>query len=177
MKRKIGILAILMLGLIFVGPTYVQAQTSATVTMTATVASYAVLTVGGAATTAISFPNADPASNPTIAANTTVPVVANFRTGGTATLTAQGTSDATGLKGVTPANKIPWANISFTCGAANPIFGNCGTAMPLSSTAFSVGSSAVSGAFSDTFTYTLVNNYTYTTDVYTGTVTYTLTAP
>ncbi|MGO9020401.1 MAG: hypothetical protein ACLQVJ_18850 [Syntrophobacteraceae bacterium] len=181
MKSKIGILAILMLGLIFVGPAYVQAQASATVTMTATVNSYAVLTVGGGATTAISFPNADPATVPNIAANVTVPVVANFRTSGTATLTAQGTTDATGLKGVTPTNKIPWGNITFACTGANPIFANCATTpialVGSSATPAAVGSATQSGAFNDTFTYSMLNNYTYNTDTYTGTVTYTLTAP
>jgi len=182
MKRKIAIMAILALALVFVGASFAQAQqaqSTAGLTVNATVSEFAALTLAGntgAGAATITFPNSDPGANPTVTARP-VTVSASFRTNGTATVYVLPTG--AGLVGSAhSSNVIPWSNISSTSSGAGFFAPSQGVAWGVGSgSGILVGTGTQSGVYADSFTYTLLNSYNYNVDSYSGTVTYTLLAP
>ena len=143
----------------------VYAQTTANLTISADVGSWLELTLSP---NSISFANANPATTPTINANTTVSVTARVRTGSTdtphLTVLANGDLAAGGAS-------IPITQVSWT--ATSPyIAGTMNKTTPQSAATFTAGSGERTG----TFTFTLTNSWSYTTGSYSQTATYTLTA-
>jgi hypothetical protein len=168
--------------MVFMGAGFAQAQSATslgTLTVNASITEFAALTLAGGAPGASSattnFASKDPGTYSTVTATPTVAVSASFRTLGTATLSVQGTGS--GLIGQNVnTNVIPWSAISSA--STNQAFYQVGNGTAWSgSSPLVVGSGTVSGIFTDTFTYTMLNSYTYNVDSYIGTATYTLLAP
>lgn len=144
------------------------AQATQNLTINATVAARATLTLGSAT---INFPDADPDAVPSIGAiENPVPVTAKVRTGATSTptLTVLAGGDLT-----SGTDTIPISNVTWTAGAAPFVGGTMSAATAQSAATFGTGS----GSYSSTFSYFLANSWAYNTGSYTATVTYTLTAP
>jgi hypothetical protein len=138
-----------------------------TLTVNATVADKAKLTLGVAA---IDFASADPDATPSIAAAenpVTVTVKANTSSSSTVTLTVQADGDLLG----SGSDSIAIANVTWTASGAGFAAGTMNTA-PVSA-----GSWTGSGNRSGTFSYFLANSWAYPKGSYTQTVVYTLTAP
>ena len=128
------------------------------------------LTLGVAA---INFPDADPDATPSIPATENVvpvSVTAKVRTGAssTATLTHRASGDLSAGSGIT----IPIGNVTWTATGAGYVAGTMS-----SSSNVSAGSWTGSGSYGGTFSYFIVNSWSYTTGNYTVSTTYTLTAP
>ena len=138
-----------------------------TLTINATVADKAKLTLG---TAAISFPDADPDSTPSIAAPenpVSVTVKAHAGTGSLVTLTVQ----ANGNLGSGIDDTIAISNVTWTAFGSGFVAGTMGTS-PVAA-----GSWTGSGNRSGSFSYFLANRWAYPKGDYTQTVVYTLTAP
>ena len=126
------------------------------------------LTLGVAA---INFADADPDTTPSIpATENAVSVTAKVRTGvsSTSTLTHRASGNLSAGPGIT----IPITNVSWTATGAGYVAGTMS-----SSSNVPVGSWTGSGSYSGTFSYFIVNSWSYTTGSYTVSTTYTLTAP
>lgn len=143
------------------------ASASQTLTINASVASRAELTI---APSSISFADSSPTTSPTINANSTVAVTANVRTASNskATLVAAVSGDLT-----SGSDTIPISNIIWTASGTPFIAGTLNKTTAQSAASFSNGS----GSYSGTYTFTMVNSWSYNTGSYAATVTYTLTAP
>ncbi len=154
---------------LMMGPAPADAATATQpLTINATVAARATLTLGSAA---INFPDSDPATVPSIAATENpVSVAARVRTGSasTPTLTVLAGGDLTSGLDTIAISNVTWtaAAAPFTGGTMNSV-----TGQPAAT--FGAGS----GAFNSTFSYFLANSWAYNVGAYTATVTYTLTAP
>lgn len=142
------------------------ASATSTVNVTATVSATAKLSLSEAA---ISFPDADPDSTPSIPGSAVITITAKGKaqTGNTITLTVQASDD---LK--SGGDTIPIANISWTAGGDT---GYVAGTMSKSS-AVTLGSWGQSGAYNGTQSYALANSWNYKTGSYATSVTYTLTA-
>ena len=144
------------------------ATDSKNLTINATVAATAKLSLGVAA---INFPDADPDITPTInASENPVSVTAKVKTGRltNATLTV-----VTGSDLVSGADTIPVdPNVKWTATGAGFVGGTMNKTTPQSA-----GLWTGSGNYSGTFSYTLANSWSYNTGNYTATATYLLTAP
>ena len=138
-----------------------------TLTVNASVASRAELTI---APNSISFADSSPTTSPTINANSTVAVTANVRTASNskATLVAAVSGDLT-----SGSDTVPISNISWTASGTPFIAGTLNKTTAQSAASFSNGS----GSYSGTYSFTMVNSWSYNTGSYAATVTYTLTAP
>ena len=171
MKSKIFLLAILALTLTFMGAGFAEAVTSqATVTLGATVSSYAALTL---ATGTVTFPNGTPPTAIDASENGAI-VTANFRTASTAPATLMVLSTD-----LTDANLdvIPVTAISST---ATNTSGGFFLAGPVTWSKTGNGAqvgTGQSGSYAGTFSWSLVNLWTYATGSYSGSAVYTLTAP
>jgi hypothetical protein len=172
MNRKLALLAILALTLTFMGAGLAQAVTStAPVTVTATVASSATLTL---ANTTITFANQTPPTAMTATENGSA-VTATFRTAST----GSGVLQVVAANDLTDANTdiIPITNLTST--ATNGV-GSFFLGGPVTWSKTGVGATVgtgPSGTYSGTFSWSLVNSWSYPTGTYTTTATYTLTAP
>jgi len=137
-----------------------------TLTINATVADKAKLTLG---TAAISFPDADPDSTSSIEAPenpVSVTVKAHAGTGSPVTLTVQANGDLD-----SGTNTIAISNVTWTASGSGFVAGTMDTS-PVAA-----GSWTGSGNRSGTFSYFLANSWAYLKGDYTQTVVYTLTAP
>jgi hypothetical protein len=145
--------------------TPVFAQNTATVTVNATVAAKAKLTV---TQSAISFADQDPDSVSLIPANTPVDISVKARgAGGPVTLTVQAAGNLLdGTKSIT-ISALKWTSTSAS-------FSPTGTS---NTTPVTVMSFSGSGNVSGTQNYTLDNSWNYVTGSYGTTLTYTLTVP
>jgi hypothetical protein len=114
----------------------------------------------------ITFPDADPDAGPVTAGP--VSVTAAVRTGSAATPTL--TVLCPDLKSGT--DTIAINNVSWTAGGNGFVAGTMNA-----TTAQSAGSWTGSGSRTSTFTYSLVNSWSYAIGTYTATAVYTLTAP
>jgi hypothetical protein len=137
-----------------------------TMTINAAVADRAKLTLGVAA---ISFPAADPDTDPSIAApENPVAVTVKVHTGSASTVTlsveANGDLDS-------GSDTIAISNVTWTAAGAGFVSGAMDTS------AQPAGSWTGSGQRNGTFSYFLANDWTYPTGSYSQTVVYTLTAP
>jgi len=172
MKRKIALLAILVAALTFIGAGFAEAVTStANVTITATVSSYASLTL---ANTTITFPNQTPPTIMTANENGSS-VSANFRTAST----APGTLTVVAANDLTDGNNDTISITNLTSTATN-LTGNFFSAGPVTWSKLGGGAtvgSGPSGTYSGTFSWSLANSWSYATGTYTTTAIYTLTAP
>ena len=157
------ILALCGSALLWAGPA--AAQSTQTLTINATVSSRAELTL---TPTTISFPDADPTSTPSVAANTTVSVTARVRSSGTPTLKVLANGDL-----ASGGNSIAISNVSWTASASPFIAGTMNKTTAQDAATFSAGSGSYSGAYS----YFLTNSWNYAVGSYSQTATYTLTAP
>ena len=141
-----------------------EAQTTQVLTINATVLSRAELTL---TPTIISFPDASPTTTPVIGANSPVTVTARVRTSGTPTLRVIAGGDLTSGSDTIGVDRVSWT-------AAAPFIGgtmNNSTAQDAAS--FGVGS----GEYIGTYTYSMINDWSYAVGSYMTTATYTLTAP
>lgn len=165
-KNLLACAAVAALALL-VGTSTFAASQNQTLTINATVASRAELTLNP---TTISFADASPSTSPTIAANTTVAVTANVRTAkaSTATLTALAGTDLT-----SGTDTIPITAVTWTASAAPFIAGTMSHTAAQSGATFATGS----GSYTGTYTFSMVNSWAYNVGTYSATVTYTLTAP
>jgi len=137
-----------------------------TLTINATVAARAKLTLGVAA---ISFPDEDVDATPSIPADENpVDVTVKARTGSsdTVTLTVQANGDLQ-----SGGDAIAITNVSWTATGTGFVAGTMDTV------AQSAGSWTGPGEQTGTFSYFLANDWTYAPGNYTQTVVYTLTAP
>ncbi len=160
--------AALALGAVLTPAPAEAATATQNLTINATVAARATLTLGSAT---INFPDADPDAVPSIGASENpVSVTARVRTGRTSTptLTVLAGGDLT-----SGSDTIPISNVTWTAGGAPFVGGTMSAATAQSAATFSTGS----GSYSSTFSYYLANSWAYNTGSYTATVTYTLTAP
>jgi len=142
------------------------ADTTANLTVGATVSATAKLSLGAAS---ISFPDADPDTTPSIPATAALSVVAKGKTGtgSNITLTMLAGDD---LK--SGSDTIAITNVSWTASGAGFVAGTMSKAA-----AQSVGSWANSGNRSGSMSFSLVNNWTYAVGSYSATAVFTLTAP
>ncbi len=169
-SRLAALAAMVALALVaFMGPAPADAATATQpLTINATVAARATLTLGSAA---INFPDASPDTTPSIAATENpVSVTAKARTGSasTPTLTVLAGGNLTGAAG-----SIAISNVTWTAAAAPFIAGTMNAVTAQSAATFGAGS----GNYASTFSYFLANSWAYNVGSYTATVTYTLTAP
>jgi hypothetical protein len=166
MKMKLFALTITIGALALVQPLGAATATS-NITMTATVSNTALLSVSLAALT---FPNSDPDTVPSIAATegaVTITAKAKTSAGSTVTLTLLAGTDLT--SGV---DTIAISNMTWTVGGAGFVAGTMSmiTAQP-------VASWTNSGNRTGTQTFALANSWSYPTGTFSATATYTLTAP
>jgi hypothetical protein len=119
----------------------------------------------------VNFPNANPSTVPSIpATENPVSVSANAQIGSqsTATLTVVVGGDLISGSG----DAIPIQNVSWTATGDGFVAGTLNR-----NNSVSAGSWAGPGQHSGTFSYFLVNSWSYATGIYSQTITYTLTAP
>ena len=161
----------LIVGLIIVALAAMQpagaVTNTANVTVSATVAATAKLTLSSAT---VSFVNADPDTTPSITATEgAITVTAKGKTsaGGVITLTVLAAND---LK--SGSDTIAISNVTWTVSGAGFVAGTMNK-----TTAQSVASWTNSGNRTGTQTYALANSWTYPTGGYSASATYTLTAP
>lgn len=168
MKRVSWILVVVGLGLVVMaGNVLAQSSDTKNLTVNATVAARASLTLGQAA---INFPDADPDSTPSISATeNAVSVNAKVRTGSasTATLTHLAAGDL-----VSGSDNIAIGNVTWTATGAGYQAGTMSR-----TAAQTAGSWTGSGNRAGTFSYFLANSWAYATGNYTASSTYTLSAP
>lgn len=157
------VLAILVLSLLAAGAAWAITDTKS-LTINFSPAARAKLTLGAAS---ITFPDADPDTSPTVAAGP-VTVTSSVRTGASSavTLTVLCPDLASG------SDTIAINNVSWTASGAGYVAGTMNK-----TTAQSAGSWTGSGTRAGSFTYSLVNSWSYATGTYTANATYTLTAP
>jgi hypothetical protein len=143
------------------------AQTSATVTVNASVLAKAKLTVSAAA---ITFADADPDVTPVIAANIPLDITVKARTtaGSPVSLTVQ-----SGGNLVDGGNNIAISALKWT--SSGPSFNATGTSN--ATTGQPVVTFSGSGTRNGTQSYTLDNSWAYATGNYGATLTYTLSTP
>jgi hypothetical protein len=144
------------------------AQPTATVTVNATVAAKAKLTVSAAS---ISFADRDPDNVPVISANRLLDITVKARTttGGSVTLgVASDGPLKSGLVDTIGINALKWS------ATGDPGFNATGTSDTTSQT---VVSFTGSGTRTGTQSYTLDNSWAYATGSYSAVLTYTLSAP
>jgi hypothetical protein len=162
--RRAAFLATLV---VLIAVTSFAAVDTETITINATVADRAKLTI---LPTTINFPDADPdLVDPIPATENSVSVEAKVRTSSasTATLTCLADGDL-----ISAGDVIDITNVSWTSTGAGYIDGTMDDAVDQS-----VGSWMGSGTYSGTFDYFLANSWDYDSGNYTQTVVYTLTAP
>jgi len=152
-------------GALVLGATAASAQTTQTLTINASGAIRAELTL---TPTTISCPYADPTATPSIPANTTVSVTAKVRSSGTPTLKVLANGDL-----ASGGDSIAIGNVTWTASGGPFIAGTMNKTTSQDAATFSAGS----GSFSGTFTYKLANSWNYAVGSYAQTATYTLTAP
>lgn len=143
------------------------ASTSSNVTVSATVAATAKLTLGA---TTVTFDDKDPDSFASIAANEgAVSIVAKGKTstGSSITLTLQAANDLTSGSDIIGIGNVTWtaSGGGFAAGTMSK------------SSAVTVGSWANSGERSGSVNFALANSWSYATGSYSVSATYTLTAP
>ena len=172
MKRERKIkkirLVLLILGILSTSIPVFAAQQAQSLTVNMGVLARAKLMLG---VSAINFPDADPNTIPSIAATeNAASVTAKVRTGvsSTATLTHRASGNLSAGPGIT----IPIGNVTWTATGAGYVAG----AMS-SSTDVQAGSWTGSGSYSGTFSYFIVNSWSYVIGNYTVSSTYILTAP
>ncbi len=144
------------------------ATTTENLTINATVAARATLTLSAAT---INFPDQDPDAVPSVAATENpVAVTAKVRTGAasTPTLTVQASGPLT-----SGGDTIAISNVTWTASAAPFAAGTMNSATAQSAATFGAGSGSYAGSFS----YFLTNSWAYAVGSYSATATYTLTAP
>lgn len=140
---------------------------SRTFTLSVNLAARAKLEFGSLA---LSFPDANPDSVPSVPADTNpLSVTSSTRTGSslTTTLTCLASDDLT-----SGSNTIGIGNLSWTATGSGYAAGTMSKA-----TGQAAGSWAASGKRTGTFSYFLANSWLYVTGVYSTTITYTLTGP
>lgn len=117
----------------------------------------------------LTFPDADPAAQPTLTAPVlTVQARARVAPGTNLALTVLAGGDFTGVGGAT----IPATDISWTVTGAGYAAGALSTVTPQG-----LGTFTGPGSHNGTQTYSMPNSWTYAPDTYSMTVTYTLSAP
>ena len=156
---------LVLLGLFVFGLGSAHAQTTQVLTINATVSTRAELTL---TPTIINFPDASPTTTPIIPADTTVDVTARVRTAGTPTLQVLANGDLTSGGDTIAASQVSW-----TAAPAPFIAGTMNTATAQDAATFGAGS----GEYNGTYTFSMVNDWSYAVGSYTTTATYTLTAP
>jgi hypothetical protein len=160
------IVAVAFTALICAGTPAGAATDQETLTINATVSAKAKLTLGVAA---INFPDADPDTEPSIAATENpVSVTVKAQTGGASavTLTVQANGDLD-----SGTDTIDITNVSWTATGTGFVGGTMDT------TAQSAGSWTGPGRRDGTFAFSLANSWDYAAGSYSQTVVYTLTAP
>ena len=165
--KKLSLVGIVVLGLFLVSGSAIAATATAGLTIGATVANTAKLSLGAAS---IAFPDADPditSSIPSAPASVTVDAKAKTTTSGSVTLTVVTGGDLT-----SGSDTILIGNVTWTAAGAGFVAGTMNR-----TTAQSAGSWSGSGNRSGTFSYLLANSWAYATGSYTATATYTLTSP
>ena len=165
--RIIRIAALLLVFTFLLAGAAWAATDSKNLTINATVAATAKLSLGVAA---INFPDADPESTPSInATENPVSVTAKVKTGRltNATLTV-----VTGGDLVSGADSIPITNVTWTATGTGYVAGTMDKTTPQSA-----GLWTGSGNYVGSFYYKLANSWSYNTGSYTATATYLLTAP
>jgi len=165
MKKLIWVPAIL--GMVLISIPVFAAQQTGPLTVSMAVNARANLTLG---VSAINFPDADPDTTPSIAATENpVSVTAKVRTGfsSTATLTHLAGGDLTSA-----GNTIAISNVTWTATGAGYVAGTMNRI-----TSQTAGSWTGSGNYSGTFSFFIVNSWSYIVGDYTVSTTYTLTAP
>jgi hypothetical protein len=143
------------------------ADTTSILTVNATVAATASLTLGAGT---ISFPDANPDTTPSIPGNAALSIVAKGKTstGSSVTLTVLATGDLT----AGGSDVIPISNVTWTTGSTGFVAGTMNK-----TTAQTVGSWANSGNRPGSISFFLANSWDYAVGSYSTTATFTLTAP
>jgi hypothetical protein len=165
--KKLSLVLVIGLGLVLMAGNVFAASATQGLTINATVANTAKLTLGVAT---IAFPDADPDTTPSIAATqnpVTVTAKAKTTNAGAVTLTVVTGGDLT-----SGSDTILIGNVTWTVTGAGFVAGTMNK-----TTAQSAGSWTGSGSRAGTFSYNLANSWAYATGAYTATATYTLTAP
>lgn len=162
--KKLSLVLVIGLGLILMaGVASAQGVDTKNLTINATVAARASLTLGQAA---INFPDADPDTTPSIpATENAVSVTVKARTGAASNVTL--THLAAGDLGVIPIGNVTWTatGAGFQAGTMS------------STVAQTAGSWTGPGTRNGTFSYFLANSWDYAPGNYSVSSTYTLTAP
>jgi hypothetical protein len=161
-------LVVIILGLLLTSAPVFAAQQAQPLTVNMAVSARAKLTLGVGA---INFADADPDTTPSIpATENAVSVTAKIRTGASSTATL--THRAGGNLSAGGAITIPINNVSWTATGAGYVAGTMSSSSDVPAASWT-GSNSYGG----TFSFFIVNSWTYTTGNYTVSATYTLTAP
>jgi hypothetical protein len=166
-KMKKLILVPAILGMVLTSMPVFAAQQTDPLTVNMAVNARANLTLG---VSTINFPDANPDSSPSIAATENpVSVTAKVRTGAssTATLTHLAGGDLT-----SGGNAIAISNVTWTATGTGYVSGTMNRTTPQTA-----GSWTGSGNYGGTFSFFIVNSWSYVVGNYTVSTTYTLTAP
>ncbi len=170
--KKLSLVTIFSLALLLITGSAFAASDIKNLTVTANVGSTAKLTLGA---TTLTFPDSDPDGTPLITATEgaiTVTAKAKTAAGNPVTLTVRSSGGSSGDL-VSGPNTIPIANLSWTGTGTGFVAGPTS----VSNINQSAGSWPVSGTYSGTQTFSLVNSWAYAVGTYTATITYTLTSP
>ncbi|MCX6546272.1 MAG: hypothetical protein NTV05_17910 [Acidobacteria bacterium] len=167
MRRLFGVIVVFVFVLAPAAPLLRAASRTDTMSVSATVAARAKLTLSYAS---MAFPDADPDAVPLVpAGGGALIITAKARTtpGSTVTLVVLASDDLRSGLDTIPAGNLTWTATGggFSGGTMNK------------TTAQTVGSWANSGFWSGTQSYALVNSWNFSTGTYTTTLNYTLTAP
>lgn len=168
---KIGkiLITFLALSIVAAGTAWAATDTN-TLTITATVANQASLSIGGTKTPSITFADNDPDTMPSISSvPASLPVIAKVKTGSgsNATLTVKANGDLISGTEHIDIGKVTWTatGTGFSAGTMDKI------------TAQTCGSWTGSNKYQGTFSYSLANSWDLPVGVFTQTAIYTLLAP
>ena len=165
--------ALLALSLLAAGAAWAATDTN-TLTINATVANQATLTIGGAKSATINFPDSDPDTLPSIPSNpASLAVVAKAKTGSASVVTLKVLANGDLTSGA-PAETIPIGNVTWTATGAGF---TPGTMVKAPSTGVTCGQWTGSNKYTGSFSYFLANSWSLPVGVFTQTATYTLTSP
>jgi hypothetical protein len=165
--KKLTLALTISLSLIFYSAGTFAATDTKTLTINVVVGCAATLTIDK---TAINFANANPDTDPIIAASEgAVGVHVKIRTGAVSSATLSHQADGPLTSG---SNTISINNVSWTATGTGFTAGTMSNSAPVSA-----GALAGSGDYNGAFIYTFVNSWEYAVGTYTTSSTYTLTAP
>ncbi len=164
--------AVIALSLLFAGAAWAITSTN-TLTITATIANQATLTIGGGTTPSINFPDSSPDTVPSIASTpASLAVIATAKTGSSSVVTLKVLANGDLTSTVPSAETIGIGAVTWTATGTGFSPGTMNK-----TSAQTCGSWTGSGKYQGTYSYFLANSWALPVGTFSQTATYTLTAP